>query len=88
MAKFNKKNVENAPDKIKASAEEMIKTPIWMIEQILLKHEKAVLETMGEMQQEIDRLRAAIQQTLDENGHLADGDNCTLILLKLAMEKK
>lgn len=41
-----------------------------------------------EMQQEIDRLRAAIQQTLDENGHLADGDNCTLILLKRAMEKK
>ena len=32
--------------------------------------------------------REAIQQTLDENGHLADGDNCTLILLKLAMEKK
>lgn len=31
---------------------------------------------------EIDRLRAAIEQTLDENGHLADGDNCTLIVLK------
>ena len=35
---------------------------------------------------EIERLRAAIQQTLDENGHLADGDNCTLIALKLALE--
>lgn len=92
MARLNIKKIEQAKDKIKAGAEEMIKTPIWMIEQILLKHEKAVLETMWEMQwemqQEIDRLRAAIQQTLDENGHLADGNNCTLILLKRAMEKK
>lgn len=38
-----------------------------------------------EMELEIDRLRAAIQQTLDENGHLADGDNCTLIVLKRAL---
>ena len=35
---------------------------------------------------EIERLRAAMQQTLDENGHLADGDNCTLIALKQALE--
>jgi hypothetical protein len=34
---------------------------------------------------EIDRLRAAIHQTLDENGHLADGDICTLIVLKRAV---
>lgn len=34
---------------------------------------------------EVRRLRAAIQQTLDENGHLADGDNCTLIVLKRAL---
>ncbi|HLP99189.1 MAG TPA: hypothetical protein VK149_12175 [Sideroxyarcus sp.] len=34
---------------------------------------------------EIDRLRSAIQQTLDENGHLADGENCTLIVLKRAV---
>jgi hypothetical protein len=36
-------------------------------------------------QQEIDALRAAITKTLNENGHLADGDNCTLIHLKKAM---
>lgn len=36
---------------------------------------------------EIVRLRSAIQQTLDENGHLADGDNCTLIALKLALKQ-
>jgi len=34
---------------------------------------------------EIDRLRAAIWQTLDENPHLADGDDCTLIELKRAV---
>jgi hypothetical protein len=32
------------------------------------------------------KVRAAIQQTLDENGYLADGDNCTLIALKRALE--
>ena len=39
-----------------------------------------------ENESEIKRLRAAIQQTLDENGHLADGDVCKLILLKRAIE--
>jgi len=31
------------------------------------------------------KLEAAIKSTLDENGHLADGDNCTLIALKRAI---
>jgi hypothetical protein len=35
---------------------------------------------------EARRLRAAIRKTLDENGHLADGDVCTLIDLKLAID--
>ena len=34
---------------------------------------------------EIQRLRSAIQQTLDDNLHLADGENCTLIVLKRAL---
>jgi len=34
---------------------------------------------------EIRQLRAAIIETLEENGHLADGDNCTLIRLKQAL---
>ena len=37
------------------------------------------------IESEIARLRAAIQKTLDENGHLADGDDCTLIELKRAI---
>lgn len=36
---------------------------------------------------EVERLRAAIERTLLENSHLADGDNCTLILLKQALGK-
>lgn len=31
------------------------------------------------------RLTAAIEETLAENAHLADGDNCTLIRLKRAL---
>lgn len=34
---------------------------------------------------EIDRLRKAIRQTLDECGYLADGPVCTLHLLKSAI---
>lgn len=34
---------------------------------------------------EIERLRAAICKTLDENRHLADGENFTLIELKRAI---
>lgn len=32
-------------------------------------------------------LAAAIRQTLEENGHLADGDVCTLNVIKDAIEK-
>lgn len=34
-----------------------------------------------------DGLLAAACRTLDENAHLADGDDCTLIHLKRAVEK-
>ena len=36
---------------------------------------------------EVERLRAAICQTLDANGHMADGDVCTLLPLKLALRE-
>ena len=32
------------------------------------------------------KLKAAIQKTLSDNGHLADGDVCTLIDLKNALK--
>lgn len=39
------------------------------------------------LNREREILRAAICQTLDANGHLADGENCTLLPLKLALRK-
>lgn len=41
----------------------------------------------NEMIRQRDELFAAIETTLDENGHLADGDNCTLIALKRVLSK-
>ncbi len=35
---------------------------------------------------EYERLRDAAQRTIDENLHLADGDVCTLIRLKRALQ--
>ena len=40
---------------------------------------------MEEAADRITELEAAITKTLNENGHLADGDNCTLIELKRIM---
>lgn len=65
MVRFNKKNVENAPDKIKAGAEEMIKAPMWLIEQILLKHEKSVLEVMKELHDENAGLKGECMMLAD-----------------------
>ena len=36
---------------------------------------------------EVERLRAAISATLDANGHLADGEVCTLLALKVALRE-
>ena len=40
-----------------------------------------------ELEGELAALRDAVAQTLRENAHLADGDNCTLIRLKRARAK-
>lgn len=50
-----------------------------------LRHADGRAATQDEVWGEIERLRSAIKQTLDENGHLADGENCTLIVLKRAL---
>ena len=39
------------------------------------------------LEDELAALRDAVAQTLRENAHLADGDNCTLIRLKRALAK-
>ena len=46
----------------------------------LLRTLKLLLECIAE----IERLNEAIRLTLEENCHLADGDNCTLLRLKRA----
>ena len=40
---------------------------------------------LEEAKERIKQLEAAIRKTLDDNRHLADGDNCTLIDLKKAL---
>ena len=40
-----------------------------------------------ELEDELAALRDAVAQTLRENAHLADGENCTLIRLKRALAK-
>jgi hypothetical protein len=39
------------------------------------------------LERELAELRDAVAQTLRENMHLADGENCTLIRLKRALAK-
>jgi hypothetical protein len=46
-----------------------------------------MLKERNTLEHQRDELLAAIETTLDENGHLADGDNCTLIALKRALGK-
>lgn len=48
----------------------------------------AIRDAAFQLEEYIERVRqleAAITATLDENAHLADGDNCTLLTLKKAM---
>ncbi len=40
---------------------------------------------LGAVLEENERLRNAIIKTIEENRHLADGENCTLIHLKRAI---
>lgn len=40
-------------------------------------------DEIAELRGQNQRLISAIKKTLQENGHLADGDNCTLIVLKM-----
>jgi hypothetical protein len=48
-------------------------------------HGSAIPALCRRLERERNRLRAAIEETLRDNAHLADGDNCTLIKLKRAM---
>ena len=56
-----------------------------MTDETKLKRYDDLVDTVEELHDEGMLLRQAIKQTLDENGHLADGENCTLIVLKRAL---
>ena len=43
-------------------------------------------QSLGFAIEEINALKAAIRETLEDNRHLADGDDCTLRKLKAVVE--
>jgi hypothetical protein len=47
---------------------------------------KDAKQSLGFAIEEINALKAAIRETLEENRHLADGDDCTLCKLKTVVE--
>lgn len=53
--------------------------------QALVDEEAGMDSEVDILRKEVARLRKEIELTLKENGHLADGNNCTLIRLKLAL---
>jgi len=54
----------------------------------LMNFASTAINAYHAQKEEITRLRGAIEQTLKENMHLADGDDCTLFRLKEALENK
>lgn len=50
-----------------------------------IEREIALLHEWSLTLRELRRLESEVAQTLNENAHLADGDNCTLIRLKRAI---
>ena len=57
------KNIATAQecDKVRVASAEMIKTPLWLIEQILIKHETAVIEVMKELHDELWAIKSAVK---------------------------
>ena len=64
------KNIAKAQecDKVRVASAEMIKTPLWLIEQILLKHETAVIEVMKELHEELRAIKSAVKRTHESKG--------------------
>lgn len=52
----------------------------------LLAAQEELLAEVARLRTQRDDILAAARRTLDENGHLADGEICTLIVLKRAVE--
>lgn len=52
----------------------------------LLARQEELRDEISRLRTQRDYLLSAARRTLNENGHLADGDVCTLIKLKRAVE--
>jgi hypothetical protein len=81
--------MENTTDKLRAlpaPAGSALLTRLYNHRAMMDPHQKKrhtgnlLLECIAEL----ERLNDAIRLTLEENSHLADGDNCTLLRLKRA----
>ena len=55
------------------------------IEQMRTIDATKTYKELEEAKERIKHLESAIRKTIDDNRHLADGDNCTLIDLKKAL---
>ena len=54
----------------------------------VFKNTLEMTEQIKALRVENEKLKKAIAETLEDNAHLADGDDCTLIKLKIAMQDK
>lgn len=52
----------------------------------LMAEQETLCDELARLRTQRDYIMSAARRTLHENGHLADGDNCTLIVLKRAFE--
>lgn len=70
MKRCNMKAIAQAGehDKVRVASAEMIKTPLWMIEQILIKHETAVIEVMKELNDDLLALKRAVKRVHEAKG--------------------
>lgn len=64
---------------------DMLKIPVHESPEVTGTILGLVRGSVERLQKRIAELEAAITKTLNENGHLADGEDCTLIDLKHAM---
>ena len=64
------KNIAKASEseKVRVASEEMIKTPLWLIKQILLKHETSVIEVMKELHDELRAIKSAVKRVHGAKG--------------------
>lgn len=59
----------------------------WVCDQTYWRVKPSVDEERAKLFANAELLKDAIVKTLDDNAHLADGENCSLIALKVALRE-